>query len=305
MKRTSLLLSLVLVSSVSAQETVVSGGAFSAEAVDRMKDLFIANASGGDMDCITTLNAGLRRLYDRNPWRLGSQIDRTYAILQREGLSSGRRDVDFEDENGRRTRGVTAPVALRENVFDLLVAQSRGQTGFFVYGLSLMDGYHSITLTLDATDPDDPHVYWSDQWSSHGGWFEYSREELNAKIEELTNRWWTGKFNSTGQQFRCRTTLWQAWPTEEVAAEQPEPEVEEASGTARLREGTRGLRLRSEPGFGDNVVGVARPGQEYEVVSRTGEWIGLRGPNGEVVYASEEYLEVRETTGISGRLPGQ
>jgi len=76
--------------------------------------------------------------------------------------------------------------------------------------MSLMDGYHSVTLTLDNSDPLALHIYWSDQWSTKGGWKEYNKEALDAEITHLTQAWW--RPYDEKHKPNTRTTLWRLNP---------------------------------------------------------------------------------------------
>lgn len=52
----------------------------------------------------------------------------------------------------------------------------------------------------------------------------------------------------------------------------------------------RVLNLRSGPGTQHPVVGTARYGDVLPTLRRTGDWVQLRGPNGQPVWAAAEYL---------------
>ncbi len=69
-----------------------------------------------------------------------------------------------------------------------------------------MDGFHSVTLTLDNNDPAKPRIYWSDQWPTKGGWKEYNRATLDAEITRLTQGWWNDQPEQ--RKHNTRTTLW-------------------------------------------------------------------------------------------------
>jgi hypothetical protein len=151
------------------RRALAAGRTFSPDAIDRMRAHFIANAK-------SATRAGLARV------------------------------IEFEDTRGRVTTGTLFPHKLHESVWDAVLAMSGGDPGWSVFGLSLMDGNHSVTLTLDNNDPKQPRMYWSDQWSTKGGWKEYARATLDAEITRLTQKWW----NEEPQELKpkTRTTLW-------------------------------------------------------------------------------------------------
>jgi hypothetical protein len=51
---------------------------------------------------------------------------------------------------------------------------------------------HSVTLTLDNTDPSKPVVYWSDQWKGKG-WKPLDKAGLDAEVAHITQFIWKDK----------------------------------------------------------------------------------------------------------------
>lgn len=192
------------------QAALKAGRTFTADAIERMKKYFMANAKPSEPgkkrdDCITCMNKGLRLLLDDLKQKVGSAVHKTMKALEKSGRATKRRDIEFRDAAGKKTKGVRRPNKLDENVWDVLQKLSGGDVGWSVFGLSIMDGEHSVTLTLDNSDPSKPRVYWSDQWSSKEGWKEYDRNSLNAEIEKLTKTWWDGKGSTKP---KTRATVW-------------------------------------------------------------------------------------------------
>lgn len=173
-----------------------------------MKGVFVANANASTdkMDCITTMNAGMRALFNDQDQAVGSAVHHTMGKLQESGRASARNAIEFNDSKGRITTGIREPMTLSESVWDKLLSMAGDDVGYSVFGLSLMDGYHSITLTLDNNNPSNPIVYWSDQWSSRGGWQAFEKYGLDAEITELTNTWWNRQDASS--KSRTRVSLW-------------------------------------------------------------------------------------------------
>ena len=248
---------------------------FHETAVARAEAFWKSNAtSSSPMDCITTLNHAVRLLYANPNLGLGSQIDRSMEALRGQGLATARRDVEFKNEAGQPTTGVTAPDSLRESVYRVMLGLTNGERGFSVFGLSLMDGYHSVGLVLDHRDPAAPKVYWCDQWSSNGGWREHTGASLDGEIERLTRNWW-----SSTKKPRTRATLWRLKPGDGRNALE-----------VRLRPGVPTLNLRDGPGTSHERVGTARPADRFEFLDFTSQWYKLRAPNGEIVYAHRSYM---------------
>jgi hypothetical protein len=189
------------------RSALAAGRTFTEQAIERMKAHFIANATGpSPASCIGTLNRGIRLLLDEPAQPVASEIQTTMAKLQTAGVAGAARVIEFDDARGNVTTGIRAPERLHESVWDALIDMSGRDPGWSVFGLSLMDGYHSITLTLDNSVPSNPKVFWSDQWSSRGGWQEFNRAGLDAEITKLTKQWWAAQ--AADKKSRTRTTLW-------------------------------------------------------------------------------------------------
>ena len=45
-----------------------------------------------------------------------------------------------------------------------VMQKTSGKAGWYFFGLSLHGAYHSVLLAVDKTAPDDPHLFWADQY---------------------------------------------------------------------------------------------------------------------------------------------
>jgi hypothetical protein len=126
--------------------------------------------------------------------------------LQESGHAGAARVIEFEDEKGHITKGTVYPNKLHESLWSEVIGMAGGDIGWSIFGMSVMDGNHSVALTLDNSNPLIPHIYWSDQWSSKGGWKEYSPDGLDTEITRLTQAWW--KNQPENRKFNTRITLW-------------------------------------------------------------------------------------------------
>lgn len=192
-------------------------GTFALGAIEKTREFFIKNANAGSderLDCITTMNAALRLLLTRPRHPVGSAVHKTMNSLRRSGRATRPRVIEFLDESGRKTIGIKPPVRLSESILAVMLEMAENEIGWSVFGLSIMDGFHSVTLTLDNNDPGKPRVFWSDQWSKRGGWEEFDQEGLDKEITRNTIRWWDD-FEPTRKP-RTRTTLWRVMPREPV-----------------------------------------------------------------------------------------
>jgi hypothetical protein len=180
-----------------------AGRTFDAADIARMRAFFEANAKAPKpKSCIATLNEGVKLVLREPKQKTRGSVDKTAAELQAAGRAGAVREVGFLDARGRRTTGTLSPVRLRESVWDAVIAQAGGDPGWSVFVMSLMDGYHSVTLSLDNTDPAKPKIFWSDQWSTKGGFKEYTKATLDAEIEHLTHAWWEEEAAGIGESAR-------------------------------------------------------------------------------------------------------
>lgn len=261
----SLAMLLLLAGTASAQDV------FPPERIALTRAFFEQNASSSDhMDCITTLNHAAKILFDDPMIPLGSQIDRTMSALRGVGLAGPPREIQFNDERGRLTYGVAAPHSLRESVWDTALAMTNGARGWSVFGLSLMDGYHSITLNVDTTDPANPKMYWSDQWSSNGGFRLHTKESLDEEVRRLTVAWW-----NPIKKFKTRTTLWRLTPSTKSRV---------------LTINATTLKVRSTPSTSGEVLETARRGQRYRVLSQQGLWFKVARADGSAGWVHMAYV---------------
>jgi hypothetical protein len=261
---------------------------FPAADVERAKAFLQANAKSFDnLDCITTVNRAVRILFRDPTVRVGSQQDTTMNGLNRQGLAGKPLVIDFLNAQGKKTTGVTEPEKLRESVFQALRTLSKGERGWSVFGLSIMDGYHSVLLFLDTNDPQNPRVYWADQWSSKGGFKEYTGDELDEEIESKTNSWW-----SDTKKPRSRTTIWRVTP-----------HTKGRSLVATIK--APRLNLREGPNTDDDPVGRTHRGDVWQVTGRKGPWREIISPEGEVVWAHSGYMRFERGVPAEVALPVQ
>lgn len=187
---------------------------FSGEQMETVRREFVNNAAAGAgrMNCITIVNAAMRSLYGgRITGGLGSTIHDTMGALQRYGLADAAEVFEFLDASGRLTRGVVRPDRLQRSIEGWILAQAEANqaSGRYMFGLSVMDGYHSVILGLEfsGTGSPDTHLYWADQVL--GGWHEVTGG-LDALVTSKTQGWWDPL--PAGRKARTRATVWPLVP---------------------------------------------------------------------------------------------
>jgi V8-like Glu-specific endopeptidase len=187
------------------------------DAIERMRQTFVANRNAGSpQNCITIMNAGLRAFYgqrlmnaDGTRRALGSTVQDTMGALERYGLAQSPTVFEFFTSNNRPTLGVLRPEQLRSSVEAWILQQigTPQHTAWYLFGLSLMDGYHSVTLAVDFNGAGDPltRIIWADQ--HYTGWDD-TTGQLDTRITGLIQGWW----DSVGVKPRTRVTLWPLAP---------------------------------------------------------------------------------------------
>jgi uncharacterized protein DUF4157 len=120
------------------------------------------------------------------------------AELVKLGVAAKPIPIPFKDGNGNKD----APTSLDHSAWDDIVKAIGDVRGWHVFGVSLMDGYHSVTLFIDNSSG-DPQLYWADQWAIAGG-EDFGQEsgaisgfrryddpkKFDRWIEEYTNSRW-------------------------------------------------------------------------------------------------------------------
>ncbi|WP_431970463.1 eCIS core domain-containing protein [Nocardia sp. bgisy134] len=164
---------------------------FSSEAIAKMRDYFVQNARTRKDRCLATLKKGLR-IVTAQP-ELPTTGDTIYKSMEKvaaAGFAGGARDIGFRSKTGRITRGGARPEKLDSSVFEAVLEMNEGDKGWSVFAMGVFSGFHSVTLTLDNSDPACPHLYWSDQYEEKGGWKEYAKKDLDEEVTRMVQDWW-------------------------------------------------------------------------------------------------------------------
>lgn len=150
-------------------------------------------------NCISILNSAVRIIYNKELTKtpkLGSTIQDTMNILEKLNLVGMPTIVEFLDSMGAITKGVKEPVKLSQSVENQLISLSAPLTGWYLFGLSIMDGYHSVLIAVHITG-EKKKLYWLDQTVG----FKEMTGKLDSEIEKKTISWWKGVKAS-------KTTFW-------------------------------------------------------------------------------------------------
>jgi hypothetical protein len=201
---------------------------FSVWDVARMQKVYednVAAASLNSVDrcsCIVMLNVALGRLLllklrqnrargksDRRV-QMGDlttdTIEKAMQQLRRRGYAVAPILVNFFDSRDH-TAGTLKPVRLKASVQVSVLASSK-KGCWSAFGLSIMDGYHSVLLLVDHTAA-DAKIYWLDQFS--GGLDDDVTNSLDMRLTEKTQDWWQAIMDTPSKHKGYGTTvrLWQ------------------------------------------------------------------------------------------------
>jgi len=161
-----------------------------------------ATANGTDRcSCIVMLNVALGQLLKlktkNNPARGTSTrivkmgalttetIEKAMAQLKRAGLARPETKVDFFDSRNK-TAGTLKPIRLQKSVQKVVLALAPKEGCWYAFGLSIMDGYHSVLLVVDKTGTEGK-IYWLDQFTSD---IEDVTTTLDDRITTKTQAFW-------------------------------------------------------------------------------------------------------------------
>ncbi|HAS41869.1 MAG TPA: hypothetical protein DCS93_15420 [Microscillaceae bacterium] len=184
-------------SGIVTNEDLVEGMAkhtFSDDQINKTRTYFEANKKKPKKqrdDCITAVNQGIRLLYDKQgkKTKLGSTMTKTMDAMEKANNAVGKRkEIWFLNAQGNTTENTSqAPFKPSESTWDAVIEMADGEIGWIVITMGILDGHHSVTLTLDNRDPSKPIIYWSDQWFP---WEKMNKQSLDEKITASTTRNW-------------------------------------------------------------------------------------------------------------------
>lgn len=149
------------------------------------------------------------------------------------GVADRRIEIKFKDATGKATNGDAEPTTLASSGWDKVMDKVGKDYGWHIFGMAIMDGYHSVTLFVD-NQPEGKALYWADQWridpgddflqlpGAISGFRQYDKAGFDKFIEKMTNTWWNdvhrpdskcgvakGKKWDSGCRYSATLMLWQ------------------------------------------------------------------------------------------------
>jgi hypothetical protein len=179
-----------------------------------------ASQSGDRCSCIVMLNVALGRLLPlqvkQNRARGSSDrrvqmaalttesVDQAMRQLRDQGFATAPTELDFLDRRNR-TAGTLKPERLKDSVQDAVLKLSDTEGCWFAYGMSVMDGYHSVLLLVDRRAAPGK-IYWLDQFSS--GVDDDVTDSLDQRLTDKTQAWWQSVMDSKKKGYSTTIRMW-------------------------------------------------------------------------------------------------
>jgi hypothetical protein len=180
----------------------------------------VASDTGDRCSCIVMLNVALGRLLplqlkqnrargtsDRRVQMAAlttESIEQAMRQLREKGFASDPLTMNFLDRRNR-TAGTLKPEELKGSVRDEVLKLSQPDGCWFAYGMSIMDGYHSVLLLVDNRAA-AARIYWLDQFS--GGLDIDVTDDLDQRVTAKTQSWWQSVMDTKGKGYNTTLRVW-------------------------------------------------------------------------------------------------
>lgn len=164
-------------------------------------------------DCVTTVNRSMRILLRDNSIPAVKNMDDQMNKLISMGYAGGKITIDFKDSTGNMTTGKTNPVGYLNKSLTESIKESIGkESGYFLFGMSIMDGYHSVTIAVKSNG--NPEYLEYQIYDQHGskvsindiqGYFgTFNEKEVDNWLLKYVSE---GNRTQSGEKGRTTTTI--------------------------------------------------------------------------------------------------
>lgn len=126
------------------------------------------------------------------------------GTLQKRGYALPPKRFEFYDQR-KHTAGTLKPDTLKVSVLLNVLALSKSDGCWHAFGLSILDGYHSVLLLVNRR-PDGAKVYWLDQFSA--GLTVDVTTTLDDVLTERTKTFWQGVMDTKNKGYNTTIRLW-------------------------------------------------------------------------------------------------
>jgi hypothetical protein len=182
-------------------------GAASANSVDRCSCIVMLNVALGELLSLP-LKPNRAREASNRIVQMGNltteSVDKAMTQLRRKGYAVGPTVMNFYDRRNK-TAGTLKPERLKTSVQAKVLSLASTKGCWFAFGLSIMDGYHSVLLLVDRT-ASTPKIYWLDQFRS--GVTDDVTSSLDQLITDKTQSWWQAVMDEKGKGYNTTIRLW-------------------------------------------------------------------------------------------------
>lgn len=178
-----------------------------ANSVDRSSCIVMLNVALGQLLKLKTKEHPARSKSTRKV-QMGAltteTIEMAMAELRRRGFARPKITIDFFDRR-KKTAGTLKPERLKQSVQKAVLDLSTVKGCWYAYGLSVMDGYHSVLLLVDKTGKDGK-IYWLDQFSPDIN--DEVTTTLDQRITSKTQDWWQAVMDEKKVGYNTPARVW-------------------------------------------------------------------------------------------------
>jgi V8-like Glu-specific endopeptidase len=174
---------------------------------DRCSCIVILNVALGQLLELTLKTARARGTSERRVQMAAlttETIEKAMAQLRRKGHAGAPIVFNFFDAR-KRTAGTLRPEILKASIQARVLAKASTPGCCYAFGLSLMDGYHSVLLLVERRST-GARIFWLDQFSADIT--DDVTSTLVARITERTQTFWDGVWNRKKKGYDTMARLW-------------------------------------------------------------------------------------------------
>jgi hypothetical protein len=140
-------------------------------------------------DCVTLVHRGLQQLLSTRIRMTSGQMDEMMRNdFIKLGYAEDGIEIEFRDRSGNKTQGITNPTNYLNKTLSKTVVENIGsntKSGYYVFGVSVMDGYHSVILIAKVVKGEDARFNIFDQ---QGSWIKRDENNMWYSAEDIDRR---------------------------------------------------------------------------------------------------------------------
>lgn len=167
-------------------------------------------------DCVTAVNRSLRKLFNDKTISAKANMDDQMQKMISLDYALDKLEIEFQDSTGKKTNGATNPQGfLNKKLTDTLNENLAGNLGYYFFGMSVMDGFHSVMIVVNKISNTEIKYNIFDQHGSvlnnTNSW--YSHSETNQWLLEYVSY---GSPTRSGENGKTTTTITQIKHKDEI-----------------------------------------------------------------------------------------